>query len=164
MKLYIAEKPSLGRAIADALPKPHKKHDGYIEVANGDCVSWCIGHLLEQAEPDDYDARFKKWQFEHLPIVPQQWQLKAKTKTRKQLTILKKLIKQASVLVHAGDPDRATRIRGCVDNLKKLFNSLRYRNSSKLTVDTCLMTFPLTKTPSINYKKLCLLTVFLQQN
>ncbi|MEJ2913837.1 DNA topoisomerase III [Pseudoalteromonas sp. C12FD-1] len=106
MKLYIAEKPSLGRAIADALPKPHKKHEGYIEVANGDCVSWCIGHLLEQAEPDDYDARFKKWQFEHLPIVPQQWQLKAKTKTRKQLTILKKLIKQASVLVHAGDPDR----------------------------------------------------------
>lgn len=106
MKLYIAEKPSLGRAIADALPKPHKKHDGYIEVANGDCVSWCIGHLLEQAEPDDYDARFKKWQFEHLPIVPEQWQLKAKTKTRKQLTILKKLIKQASVLVHAGDPDR----------------------------------------------------------
>jgi len=106
MKLYIAEKPSLGRAIADALPKPHKKHDGYIEVANGDCVSWCIGHLLEQAEPDDYDERFKKWQFEHLPIVPEQWQLKAKTKTRKQLTILKKLIKQASVLVHAGDPDR----------------------------------------------------------
>ncbi|MEL0633953.1 DNA topoisomerase III [Pseudoalteromonas carrageenovora] len=106
MKLYIAEKPSLGRAIADALPKPHKKHDGYIEVANGDCVSWCIGHLLEQAEPDDYDERFKKWQFEHLPIVPEQWQLKAKTKTRKQLTVLKKLIKQASVLVHAGDPDR----------------------------------------------------------
>ena len=106
MKLYIAEKPSLGRAIADALPKPHKKHDGYIEVANGDCVSWCIGHLLEQAEPDDYDERFKKWQFEHLPIIPEQWQLKAKTKTRKQLTVLKKLIKQATALVHAGDPDR----------------------------------------------------------
>ena len=67
MKLYIAEKPSLGRAIADALPKPHKKHDGYIEVANGDCVSWCIGHLLEQAEPDDYDARFKKWQLNTFP-------------------------------------------------------------------------------------------------
>lgn len=106
MKLYIAEKPSLGRAIADALPKPHKKHDGYIEVAGGDCVSWCIGHLLEQAEPDDYDERFKKWQFEHLPIVPEHWQLKAKAKTRKQLTILKKLIKQATTLVHAGDPDR----------------------------------------------------------
>ncbi|WP_404340920.1 DNA topoisomerase III [Pseudoalteromonas mariniglutinosa] len=106
MKLYIAEKPSLARAIADALPKPQKKHDGYIELANGDCVSWCIGHLLEQAEPDDYDPQFKKWQFAHLPIVPEQWQLKAKTKTRKQLTVLKKLIKQADQLVHAGDPDR----------------------------------------------------------
>ncbi|MGS0536515.1 DNA topoisomerase III [Pseudoalteromonas sp. SaAl2] len=106
MKLYIAEKPSLGRAIADALPKPHKKHDGYIEVANGDCVSWCIGHLLEQAEPDDYNEKYKKWRFDDLPIIPEQWQLKAKTKTRKQLTVLKKLIKQADQLVHAGDPDR----------------------------------------------------------
>ncbi|MCQ8879119.1 DNA topoisomerase III [Pseudoalteromonas shioyasakiensis] len=106
MKLYIAEKPSLGRAIADALPKPHKKHDGYIEVANGDCVSWCIGHLLEQAEPDDYNEQYKKWRFDDLPIIPEQWQLKAKTKTRKQLTVLKKLIKQADQLVHAGDPDR----------------------------------------------------------
>ena len=106
MKLYIAEKPSLARAIADALPKPQKKHDGYIELGNGDCVSWCIGHLLEQAEPDDYDASFKKWRFEHLPIVPEQWQLKPKAKTRKQLTVLKKLIKQASTIIHAGDPDR----------------------------------------------------------
>ncbi len=106
MKLYIAEKPSLGRAIADALPLPHKKQDGYIEVGNGDRVSWCIGHLLEQAEPDDYDVRYKKWQLEHLPIVPAEWQLKAKQKTRKQLTLLKKLIKQADQLVHAGDPDR----------------------------------------------------------
>ncbi|MEM0513836.1 DNA topoisomerase III [Pseudoalteromonas sp. YIC-827] len=106
MKLYIAEKPSLGRAIAAALPKPHNKKDGYIELGNGDCVTWCIGHLLEQAEPDDYDAAYKKWQVQHLPIVPQQWQLKAKSKTRKQLTLVKKLIKQASQIVHAGDPDR----------------------------------------------------------
>ena len=161
MKLYIAEKPSLARAIADALPKPQKKHDGYIELGNGDCVSWCIGHLLEQAEPDDYDASFKKWRFEHLPIVPEQWQLKPKAKTRKQLTVLKKLIKQASTIIHAGDPDRATIVRGYVDSLKKLFNSLRYCNSSKLTVDTCHMAFPLTTTPSINCKKLYLLTVFL---
>ncbi|WP_448565481.1 DNA topoisomerase III [Thalassotalea ganghwensis] len=106
MKLYIAEKPSLGRAIANALPKPHKKHQGYIELANGDVVTWCIGHLLEQADPDAYDAKFKKWSLEHLPIVPDKWQLNAKTKTRSQLTIIKKLIKQAKILVHAGDPDR----------------------------------------------------------
>ena len=49
MKLYIAEKPSLGRAIADVLPKPHRKADGCIYAGNGDCVSWCVGHLLEQA-------------------------------------------------------------------------------------------------------------------
>ncbi len=70
MKLFIAEKPSLGRAIADVLPKPHRKVEGCIHVGNGDCVSWCMGHLLEQAEPDAYDARFKQWRLEHLPIVP----------------------------------------------------------------------------------------------
>jgi DNA topoisomerase-3 len=106
MKLYIAEKPSLGRAIADALPKPHKKGDGYITVGNGDCVSWCVGHLLEQAEPGVYDARFKKWQMDHLPIVPDKWQLTPKTNSRKQLAVLRKLITEADELIHAGDPDR----------------------------------------------------------
>ncbi|MCF6435977.1 DNA topoisomerase III [Pseudoalteromonas sp. MMG022] len=106
MKLYIAEKPSLGRAIADALPKPHKKQDGFIEAGDGSVVSWCIGHLLEQAEPEDYDPKFKKWQYQDLPIVPEQWQFKAKAKTKKQLSVLKKLIKSADVIVHAGDPDR----------------------------------------------------------
>lgn len=106
MILYIAEKPSLGRAIADVLPKPHKKGDGHIMAANGDCVSWCIGHLLEQAEPDHYDPLFKFWKFEHLPIIPQQWKMKPKTKTRSQLTVLRGLVKKASQLVNAGDPDR----------------------------------------------------------
>jgi DNA topoisomerase-3 len=106
MILYIAEKPSLGRAIADVLPKPHKKGDGHIIAANGDCVSWCIGHLLEQAEPDAYDPEFKSWKFEHLPIIPQSWKMKAKPNTRSQLMILKGLVKQASQLVNAGDPDR----------------------------------------------------------
>ncbi|MCP3130446.1 DNA topoisomerase III [Shewanella sp. KJ2020] len=106
MILYIAEKPSLGRAIADVLPKPHKKGDGFIEAANGDCVSWCVGHLLEQAEPDAYNPEYKSWKFEHLPIVPDKWQLKPKAATRSQLSVLKKLVKQANTLVNAGDPDR----------------------------------------------------------
>jgi len=106
MKLYIAEKPSLGRAIAAVLPKPHKKHEGYIEAANGDCVSWCIGHLLEQADPETYDATLKKWQLNTLPIIPDQWQLKPKPQTRKQLTVLRQLVKKATQLVNAGDPDR----------------------------------------------------------
>jgi len=106
MMLYIAEKPSLGRAIAEAIPGRHKKSDGCIELANGDVVSWCIGHLLEQAEPDAYDPRYKKWSRETLPIIPVEWKLIPKSKTRKQLAVLKKWIKQADQLVHAGDPDR----------------------------------------------------------
>lgn len=110
MKLFIAEKPSLGRAIADVLPKPHKKNDGFIEAANGDVVTWCIGHLLEQAPPEDYDPKYKKWLEEHLPIVPNQWQLKPKAKTRKQLSTIKRLIKKAQIIVNAGDVDREGQI------------------------------------------------------
>ena len=108
MKLYIAEKPSLARALAAALPqsKGSSKTDGYISLANGDVVSWCIGHLLELAEPDQYNPEYKKWRLDHLPILPQQWQYQAKSKTRKQLTVLKGLIKKASTIVHVGDPDR----------------------------------------------------------
>ncbi len=106
MRLFIAEKPSLGRAIAAVLPKPHKKDDGFIVAANGDAVSWCIGHLLEQQEPEAYNSAFKQWSHEHLPIVPEQWKLKVKAKTAKQVGVLRKLIKQADTLVHAGDPDR----------------------------------------------------------
>ncbi len=106
MKLYIAEKPSLARAIADALPKPHRKAEGCIYLGNGDAVSWCIGHLLTQVDPEAYDPEYKKWKFEHLPIIPQNWKLKSTPRTSKQLSILKKLIKQADQLVHVGDPDR----------------------------------------------------------
>lgn len=106
MILYIAEKPSLARAIAEVLPKPHKKQDGYIEVGNGDCVSWCLGHLLEQADPADYNPDFKPWRFEHLPIIPDEWKLKPRSKTRSQLAVLRRLIRQSKQLVHAGDPDR----------------------------------------------------------
>jgi DNA topoisomerase III len=106
LKLYIAEKPSLGRAIAAALPKPQKNHKTHIELANGDVVSWCIGHILAQADPEDYDAELKKWRMDNLPIVPQQWQLKPIARTRSQLTVLRKLVKQADEIIHAGDPDR----------------------------------------------------------
>jgi DNA topoisomerase-3 len=108
MKLYIAEKPSLARALANALvPAISKtKEDGFITLLNGDIVSWCIGHLLELAEPELYNPEFKKWRLEHLPIVPDIWQYQPKIKTRKQLTVLIRLIKQASSIVHVGDPDR----------------------------------------------------------
>ena len=134
MKLYIAEKPSLGRAIAEVLPKPHKKADGYIIVGNGDCVSWCVGHLLEQAEPDAYDAKFKQWQLEHLPIVPEKWQLKPKPTSRKQLTVLRQLIKDADALVHAGDPDREGQL--LVD---QVIDYLGVSGAKRTSIQRCLI-------------------------
>ncbi|MFA0548110.1 DNA topoisomerase III [Vibrio splendidus] len=105
-RLIIAEKPSLGRAIAAALPNPQKKDQGFIKCGNGDVVTWCIGHLLEQVEPDAYDDRYNKWNLADLPIVPEQWQLRPRKTSSKQLTVIRKLLKDATQIVHAGDPDR----------------------------------------------------------
>jgi DNA topoisomerase-3 len=134
MRLFIAEKPSLGRAIADVLPKPHKKGDGYITAANGDTVSWCIGHLLEQQQPEAYDPAFKKWSHEHLPIIPKLWQLAVKKNTAKQLGVLRTLVKQAAQLIHAGDPDREGQL--LVD---EVINFLGVTGAKKDSIQRCLI-------------------------
>lgn len=105
-RLFIAEKPSLGRAIAAALPKPHKNEQGFIRCGSGDIVTWCIGHLLEQVEPDGYDEKYKKWNMADLPIVPTQWKLRPRKSASKQLSVIRQLLKDASQIIHAGDPDR----------------------------------------------------------
>ena len=106
MRLFIAEKPSLARAIADVLPKPHSRGDGFIKCGENDYVTWCVGHLLEQAEPEAYNPIFKQWRLEHLPIIPDKWQLIPRKDVAKQLRTVEKLIHQADELVNAGDPDR----------------------------------------------------------
>ncbi|MEN0580800.1 DNA topoisomerase III [Phytobacter palmae] len=106
MRLFIAEKPSLGRAIADVLPRPHRKGDGYIECGNGQVVTWCIGHLLEQAQPDVYDSRYARWNLADLPIVPEKWRLQPRPSVTKQINVIKRLLAEATEVVHAGDPDR----------------------------------------------------------
>tara|TARA_R110002073_G_scaffold173800_3_gene330928 strand:+ start:7292 stop:9241 length:1950 start_codon:yes stop_codon:yes gene_type:complete len=143
MKLYIAEKPSLARAIIEALPKPHYKADGCVYVGHSDkakcdVVSWCIGHILEQAEPDAYDVNLKKWALDRLPILPDQfdggWKLIPKKQTRKQFTILKKLIKQASGIIHCGDPDREGQL--LVD---EVIHYVGIKASVKHTLKRCLI-------------------------
>lgn len=104
MRLFIAEKPSLAEAIASELGTPAKRA-GYFE-AGGDRVAWCFGHMLEMAAPDDYDPRFKKWNAQDLPIVPDEWKLLPKPDAAAQLKILGQLLDQADEVVHAGDPDR----------------------------------------------------------
>lgn len=106
MRLFIAEKPSLARAIADVLPKPHRRGDGYIACGQDQVVTWCVGHLLEQAQPDSYNSRYARWSLADLPIVPEKWQLQPRPSVAKQLNVIKGLLAQASVVVHAGDPDR----------------------------------------------------------
>ncbi len=105
MHLFIAEKPSLARAIADALPGKSIKQKGYITVGDT-IVTWCIGHLLEQAPPDAYGEQYKRWTRDTLPIVPTQWQWQIKAGSKAQLNLIKQLIKRASRITHAGDPDR----------------------------------------------------------
>ncbi|MCD6056228.1 MAG: topoisomerase [Gammaproteobacteria bacterium] len=78
MRLFIAEKPSLGRAIAASLPTPLHYQKGYIKSANGDIVTWCVGHILELAEPEYYDSRYKQWRLEDLPILPVEWKWRVK--------------------------------------------------------------------------------------
>ena len=109
MHLYIAEKPSLGRAIAAALPEPQQKGQGWIRCGSGNdavTVSWCIGHLLEPAEPASYNPAWKSWRADQLPMFPEKWQLTPKTGVAAQLKVLQSLIRKATVITHAGDPDR----------------------------------------------------------
>jgi len=134
MILYIAEKPSVGRAVANVLPKPHKRGDGFIQLANGDVVTWCIGHLLEQAEPEAYNPDYKKWRKEHLPIVPSEWQYQVKPATKKQFNVVKKLVKQAKVLVNMGDPDRVGQI--LVD---EVINYCQVPQAKRLAAQRCLI-------------------------
>ncbi|PJG85646.1 DNA topoisomerase III [Conservatibacter flavescens] len=134
MRLFIAEKPSLGRAIADVLPKPHQRGDGFIKCGENDYVTWCIGHLLEQAEPDVYNPAFKQWRLEHLPIVPEKWQLVPKKETAKQLGVIRKLIEQADELINAGDPDREGQLL-----IDEVFNYLEIPTEKHAAIQRCLI-------------------------
>ena len=104
MKVYIAEKPSLGRAIAQGLGGG-KAEDGCIRTKSG-IVTWCFGHILEQYDPQDYDSRYARWQIADLPIVPNPWKNKVRKDAKKQFTIIKKLVETADEIVNCGDPDR----------------------------------------------------------
>lgn len=105
MRLFIAEKPSMARELAKCLPPPLKRHNGYIETGGG-VVTWAFGHVLQQAEPQDYDAKYKHWRAEDLPIIPKEWKLLVSPGSKDQFNLICSLIEQADTLVNAGDPDR----------------------------------------------------------
>ena len=106
MKLVIAEKPSVALSIANVLGVNDKK-DGYVE-GNGYKVSWCVGHLIQMANPDAYDSRYAKWNMEDLPIFPKGYKYEVTKATKKQFSILKKLMNESSVdtIINACDAGR----------------------------------------------------------
>jgi DNA topoisomerase-3 len=106
LKLVISEKPSVGKAYADVLGAKTKK-DGYYE-GNGFVVSWCVGHLLGLAEPQEYDIKYAKWCKEDLPISPDTWKYVASQSTKKQLKVLVDLMKRSDVdlIINGADAGR----------------------------------------------------------
>ena len=93
--MIVAEKPSVAMSYAKVLGATNRK-DGYLE-GNGYLVSWCVGHLVELAPPNVYDAKYVKWSIADLPILPQKWQYLVSASTKKQFGILKKLMHRPDV-------------------------------------------------------------------
>jgi DNA topoisomerase-3 len=104
VRLFIAEKPSLARAIAEALPGPHARSKTHIACGQGNVVAWCAGHILETAAPEAYGAQYKEWRLGDLPITPRDWKLEVTAP--ELLRAIKALLGDATRVVHAGDPDR----------------------------------------------------------
>jgi len=130
-KLVVTEKPSVARAYADALGVKNAQ-DGYIE-GNGYIISWCVGHLIELAQPDTYDPAYKKWSYDSLPIMPQNWDYEVKKDTRAQFKVLKKLMhdKDVTETICATDAGREGELifrlvyeqAGCDKPIKRLWLS-----------------------------------------
>lgn len=106
MKLVIAEKPSVARSIAAVLGAKEKQ-DGYLE-GGGFLVSWCVGHLVELAQPEAYGEQYAKWRYADLPILPDGWKYEVPKDKKKQLEVLRRLMadKRVDAIVCATDAGR----------------------------------------------------------
>jgi DNA topoisomerase-3 len=106
--LVIAEKPSVGRDLSKVLPGPFQKSEGYLEGPEH-VVTWAVGHLVQLADPDEYDDRFKKWRMADLPIVPDHFKLVVRDeRSKKQMNVIKRLLArdEISEVVNACDAGR----------------------------------------------------------
>lgn len=129
--LVIAEKPSVAQSYAKNL-SAYKREDGYLE-GESCIVSWCLGHLAEYAQPEEYDPKYEKWQFDDLPILPEAWKLKVSKDKKKQFDVLKGLMNRSDVeyLVNGCDAGREGELifqrvyvlAGCRKPVKRLWIS-----------------------------------------
>lgn len=129
--LVIAEKPSVAQSYAKNL-SAYKREDGYLE-GESCIVSWCLGHLAEYAQPEEYDPKYEKWQFDDLPILPEAWKLKVFKDKKKQFEVIKTLMNRSDVeyLVNGCDAGREGELifqrvyvlAGCRKPVKRLWIS-----------------------------------------
>ena len=129
--LVIAEKPSVAQSYAKNL-SAYRREDGYLEGESG-IVSWCLGHLAEYAQPEKYDPKYEKWQFDDLPILPEVWKLKVSKDKKKQFEVIKTLMSRSDVeyLVNGCDAGREGELifqrvydlAGCRKPVKRLWIS-----------------------------------------
>src|SRR5436309_7337650 len=106
--LVIAEKPSVGRDVSRVLTGPFTKAEGYLEGPDH-VVTWAVGHLVQLAEPDEYDDRFKKWRMADLPIITERFKLVVRDeRSKKQMTVVKRQLARDDVelVVNACDAGR----------------------------------------------------------
>src|SRR5437588_11163073 len=106
--LVIAEKPSVGRDLARVLPGPFQKHEGYLEGPEH-VVTWAVGHLVSLAEPDEYDAKYKRWRMADLPVVPRQFKLVVRDeRSRKRMSVITAQLRRddIDVVINACDAGR----------------------------------------------------------
>ena len=95
--LLIAEKPSVGQDLARALPGPFKKGEGLLEGPEH-VITWAVGHLVQLAEPDEYDPRYKRWRMDDLPIVPEHFKLVVRDeRSRKQMSVVSKQLAREDI-------------------------------------------------------------------
>jgi DNA topoisomerase-3 len=104
VRLFLCEKPSQGRDIARVLGAKQRGEGCY--HGSGITVTWCIGHLVEAAEPEAYGEQYQQWSIDQLPILPDPWRIEVKPKTVTQFKVVKALIAKADELVIATDADR----------------------------------------------------------
>src|SRR5689334_24315896 len=106
--LIIAEKPSVGRDVTAELPGPFTKGEGFLE-GSAHVVTWAVGHLVQLADPDEYDQRLKKWRMADLPIVPDRFKLVVRDeRSKKQMNVIKRQLgrDEISEVVNACDAGR----------------------------------------------------------
>src|SRR5438128_12150593 len=106
--LVIAEKPSVGQDLARVLPSSFMKNEGFLE-GEDHVITWAVGHLVQLAEPDEYDPKYKKWRMADLPIVPERFKLVVRDeRSRKQMSVITRLLKRDDVdeVINACDAGR----------------------------------------------------------